>query len=117
MVKRFARLRRRTCRPKQATFIELMPDLAALCDEDLTKLIDDLAAEEEEISYRRRLLQGKIDILRAELEGRRQKTGRRSVLESLDIPALTAILTKKPTLPCSSGGVDVSIPKPLDGLP
>ena len=47
------------------------------------------------MSYRRRLLHGKIDILRAELVARLQKTEGRSVLEPVDVDALTEILTGK----------------------
>ena len=75
--------------------MEPLPDLATLSDEDLKKLIDDLTAEEQEVSYRRRLLHGKIDILRAELVARLQKTEGRSVLDHVDVNALTDILTGK----------------------
>ena len=50
--------------------VEPLPDLASLSDDDLKKLIEDLQHEEQEVSYRRRLLHGKIDILRAELVAR-----------------------------------------------
>ena len=63
--------------------MEPLPDLANLSDEDLKRLIDELTTEEQEVSYRRRLLHGKIDILRAELVSRLQKTEGRSVLESV----------------------------------
>ena len=79
--------------------MEALPDLATLSDEDLKKLIDDLTTEEQEVSYRRRLLHGKIDILRAELVARLHETEGRSVLESVDIESLTAILTGKATPP------------------
>lgn len=42
-------------------------DLPERPAEDLRKLLDDLYAEEQRVSYRRRVLHGKIDILRAEL--------------------------------------------------
>jgi hypothetical protein len=79
--------------------MEPLPDLATLSDEDLKKLIDDLTHEEQEVSYRRRILHGKIDILRAELVARLQATEGRSVLESVDVESLTAILTGKATPP------------------
>jgi hypothetical protein len=75
--------------------VEPLPDLATLSDNDLKQLIDDLTHEEQEISYRRRLLHGKIDILRAELVARLQKTEGRSVLDQLDVDRLTEILTTK----------------------
>jgi hypothetical protein len=77
--------------------MEALPDLATLSDEDLKKLIDDLTTEEQEVSYRRRLLHGKIDILRAELVSRLQKTEGKSVLEHVDVNALTEILSGKAT--------------------
>jgi len=70
-----------------------------LSDDNLKKLIDELTQEELEISYQRRLLHGKIDILRAELVARLQKTQGRSVLDQLDVDRLTEILTSKAAPP------------------
>ena len=53
--------------------MEALPDLATLSDTELRDLIRTLLKEEQEVSYRRRLLHGKIDILRAELVSRLQK--------------------------------------------
>ena len=75
--------------------MEPLPDLASLSDASLRQLIRDLVREENEVSYRRRLLHGKIDILRAELVARLQKTEGRSVLDEVDVEHLTAILTAK----------------------
>ena len=77
--------------------MEPLPDLATLTDEDLKKLIDELTVEEQEVSYRRRLLHGKIDILRAELVARLQKTEGQSVLDHVDVNQLTDILAGKAT--------------------
>ena len=79
--------------------VEPLPDLASLGDDELKKLIDDLTQEEQEVSYRRRILHGKIDILRAELVARLQASGGRSVLEQVDVESLTAILTGKAAPP------------------
>jgi anti-sigma-K factor RsiG len=79
--------------------VEPLPDLGSLSDDDLKRLIDDLTQQEQEISYRRRLLHGKIDILRAELVARLQKTEGRSVLDELDVDRLTEILTSKAAPP------------------
>ena len=79
--------------------VEPLPDLATLSDDDLKRLIDELTQQEQEISYRRRLLHGKIDILRAELVARLQKTEGRSVLDQLDVDKLTEILTSKGATP------------------
>jgi RsiG-like len=79
--------------------VEPLPDLASLSDTELKGLIDELTREEQEVSYRRRLLHGKIDILRAELVVRLQRSGGKSVLEHVDLDALTDILTGKATPP------------------
>ena len=75
--------------------MEPLPDLGSLSDEELKKLKDELEAEEREVSYRRRILHGKIDILRAELVHRLQASGGRSVLDEVDVARLTEILTGK----------------------
>ncbi len=75
--------------------MEALPDFAALSDEQLKELIDQLKVEEAEVSYRRRILHGKIDILKAELVARLQKSGGKSVLDSVDVDTLTNILTAK----------------------
>jgi hypothetical protein len=46
--------------------VELLPDLATLTEDDLAELIASLEQEEDAISFRRRLLHGRIDILRQE---------------------------------------------------
>ena len=79
--------------------MEPLPDLGSLSDDDLKKLIDDLTHQENEISYQRRLLHGKIDILRAELVARLQKTGGASILDDVDVAHLTEILTSKAAPP------------------
>jgi hypothetical protein len=77
--------------------LEPLPDLRSLSDQELKKLIDDLGAEEREVSYQRRILHGKIDILRAELVSRLQRSGGRSVLDEVDVERLTDILAGKAT--------------------
>ena len=79
--------------------MEPLPDLATLSDTDLKGLIDEYTKEEQEVSYRRRILHGKIDILRAELVARLQKTQGRSVLDQVDVASLTEILTGKAAPP------------------
>jgi hypothetical protein len=81
--------------------VEPLPDLATLSDADLKALIDEYTKEEQEVSYRRRILHGKIDILRAELVARLQKTEGRSVLEQVDVESLTEILAGKAAPPAS----------------
>jgi hypothetical protein len=79
--------------------VEPLPDLVSLSDVDLKKLIADLSEEEQEISYRRRLLHGKIDILRAETVARLQKSGGKSVLDQVDVEGLARILAGKASPP------------------
>ena len=79
--------------------MESLPDLATLSDPDLKGLIDEYTKEEQEVSYRRRILHGKIDILRAELVARLQKTGGQSVLDQVDVESLTEILAGKAAPP------------------
>jgi RsiG-like len=78
--------------------MEALPDLAGLSDSELKSLIHELEAEENEISYRRRLLHGKLDILRAELVARFQKKGE-GELGQIDIDRLTEILAGKAAPP------------------
>ena len=64
---------------------------------ELKDLIHDLTEEEQEISYRRRILHGKIDILRAELVNRlrvKHEEGE-SVISGSDVRQLTDILSGK----------------------
>jgi hypothetical protein len=70
-----------------------------MSDTELKKLIDSLTEEEQEISYRRRLLHGRIDILRAELVARLQKSEGRSVLDQVDVEGLARILAGKASPP------------------
>ena len=51
---------------------ETLPDPSKLSDDELRSLIIELEREEDDISLRRRMLHGRIDILRAERERRRR---------------------------------------------
>ncbi|MDQ4029817.1 MAG: hypothetical protein M3168_02130 [Actinomycetota bacterium] len=79
--------------------MEALPDLGSLSDDELRQLIKDLVQEENEVSYRRRILHGKIDILKAELVARLQQSGGKSVLDQVDVEQLTAILSGKAAPP------------------
>jgi hypothetical protein len=76
--------------------VEALPDLSKLSDTDLKKLIEELEQEENEISYRRRILHGKIDILRAELVARLRQKGE-GELGQIDLDRLADILSAKST--------------------
>jgi len=79
--------------------VEPLPDLGSLSDPELKELIESLKQKEQEVSYERRILHGKIDILKAELVARLQKSGGTSVLEHVDVESLTDILTGKVSAP------------------
>ena len=74
--------------------METFPDLGSLTDQELKELIAQLTDEEMDISYRRRILHGKIDILRAELVNRLRKKheGGEDVISGADVQQLTDIL-------------------------
>jgi hypothetical protein len=76
---------------------DTFPDLGSLSDEELKDLIDKLTTEENEISYRRRVLHGKIDILRAELVNRlrHKRESGDSLISGDDVAQLTDILAGK----------------------
>jgi hypothetical protein len=76
---------------------ETFPDLVEMNDEDLKELIDTLTEEERAVSYRRRLLHGKIDILRAELVNRlkAKREGGDTAISGADVQTLTDILLGK----------------------
>jgi hypothetical protein len=77
--------------------METFPDLGALSDQELKDLIDQLTREEQEVSYQRRILHGKIDILRAELVNRLRKKREQgeAVITGEDVQALSNILAGK----------------------
>jgi hypothetical protein len=77
--------------------MDVLPDFTTLSDDELKALIERFVREEEEVSYRRRLLHGKIDILRAELVDRvkRRESGSDSSLSEIDIDRLTDILAHR----------------------
>ncbi len=73
---------------------DTFPDLSTLTDKELKDLIQQLSDEEQEVSYRRRLLHGKIDILRAELVNRlrgKHASGE-DIFSGADVARLTEIL-------------------------
>ena len=75
------------------------PDLGTLSDKELKELIQQLSQEEEDVSYRRRMLHGKIDILRAELVNRlrHKHEGGEVTITGDDVQKLTDILSRQPT--------------------
>jgi hypothetical protein len=83
--------------------MDTFPDLGSLQDQELKDLIQQLTEEELEVSYKRRILHGKIDILRAELVNRLRKKheGGEAVITGADVDKLTEILSGR--VPASDG--------------
>lgn len=75
--------------------MEPLPDLASLTDDDLRKMIHDLEKEEDDISFQRRVLHGRIDILRAELVARLREQVSAGEAQLADVGRLSEILTAK----------------------
>ena len=73
---------------------DTFPDLGSLSDPELKEVIRTLTEEETEISYKRRILHGKIDILRAELVNRlrHKHSGGEITITGDDVQRLTDIL-------------------------
>lgn len=77
------------------TSFERLINIQSYSDEDLKALASRLSAEEKEISKRRRLLHGEIDIVRAEMVRRlrTKHTGGAGLVHDGDVAALTDILS------------------------
>jgi hypothetical protein len=75
--------------------LEPLPDLTSLTDDDLRSMIRDLEKEEDEISFKRRVLHGRIDILRAELVARLREQVSAGEAQLADVERLSEILSAK----------------------
>ena len=75
--------------------MEPLPDLSTLSDDDLRTMIRGLETEEDEVSFRRRILHGRIDILRAELVARLREQVSAGEAKLADVERLSEILTAK----------------------
>ena len=87
---------------------ETFPDIASLSDQELKDLIESLTDEEQEISYKRRILHGKIDILRAELVNRLRSKREKgdTLIKGDDVERLSNILAGKAEESGDPGGSD-----------
>jgi hypothetical protein len=85
--------------------MDTFPDLGSLTDAELKDLIRQLTEEETDISYQRRILHGKIDILRAELVNRLQRKhdNGEQLITGADVQQLTEILARRQTGTASDG--------------
>ena len=88
---------------------ETFPDIGAMSDEELKATIDELTAQEQKVSYERRMLHGKIDILRAELVNRLRHKRERgdSLISGDDVRQLTEILAGKAARPSAEEEAEV----------
>jgi hypothetical protein len=77
--------------------MDTFPDLGSMSDGELKQVIQELTEEEMEISYKRRILHGKIDILRAELVSRLRDKHRdgEAAISGEDVQKLTDILANR----------------------
>ena len=73
---------------------EVYIDYGNKSDTELREILEDLLKEEGKVSYQRRVLHGKIDILRAELVRRKRSDleGGKSLISEEDIQRLSEIL-------------------------
>ena len=71
-----------------------LTDLSGLSNAELKTLIDGLQGEERDLSYRRRMLHGRLDLARNELVSRRKQQNP-AELASVDLDELTRILAGK----------------------
>ena len=87
---------------------DTFPDIASLSDQELKNLIESLTEEEQEISYKRRILHGKIDILRAELVNRLRSKREQgdTLIKGDDVERLSNILAGKTEEPGEPGEDD-----------
>jgi len=90
--------------------MDTFPDLGSLSDVELKDLIQQLTDEEVDISYKRRILHGKIDILRAELVNRLRKKheGGEDIITGDDVQRLTDILSGRDAEPQGDAGGDLT---------
>jgi hypothetical protein len=87
--------------------MDATPDLSTLSDDELKQMIRDLTAQELEVSYQRRMLHGRIELLKGELVNRLK--GRDvGALSVVDVDALSKILAGRlpdiDTLEADAGG-------------
>jgi hypothetical protein len=79
--------------------MDAFPDPSTLSDAELKALIEQKTNEERDVSYRRRILHGQIDLLRAvlvdRLKQRREEGADDSTLSHVDVERLSEILAHR----------------------
>jgi hypothetical protein len=97
-------------RAEESKAHEVFIDFRNKSDEELKQILEELLKEERRISYQRRILHGKIDLLRAELVRRRREGIRKGtfVISDQEIRRLSEILAGEAV---GLGGKDPLIPE------
>ncbi len=74
----------------------VLTQISEKSDKELREILDELYKEEEKLSYQRRVLHGKIDIIRAELINRLKDKHHKGkeIITSDDLKRLTEILAR-----------------------
>jgi len=74
----------------------VLTELSEKTDQELREILDKLDGEERRLSYERRMLHAKIDILKAELTARLKEKHRQgqSLITGRDLEKLTEILAR-----------------------
>ena len=74
----------------------ILTELSEKSDEELKTILNKLDEDEQKLSYERRLLHAKIDILKAELTARLKEKHRqgKSLVTGRDLERLTEILAR-----------------------
>ena len=74
----------------------VLAEITEKSDEELRSILDKLVTEEQKLSYERRLIHAKLDILRAELTSRLKDKHRqgKNMISGRDIERLTEILAR-----------------------
>jgi RsiG-like len=83
--------------------VEALPDLSTLSDDELREMIHGLEKEEDNISFQRRVLHGRIDILRAELVARLREQVSAGEAKLADVERLSEILAARAAPPDGEG--------------
>jgi hypothetical protein len=92
--------------------VDLLPDLTTLGDEELDARIRDLTGQEEQVSLRRRMLHGHIDLLRAE-----RNTRLRAAVDGGVVDAPAAELVAETALAEPPLDADAELADELEPLP
>ena len=73
---------------------EFFLNLREKTDDEIKSVLEVFYKDEHKISYRRRILHGKIDILKAELISRLRENFKKNRFKEIDIDLLVKVLSK-----------------------